>query len=684
MKKYFKNILLYFDRSFSKGTVNQILWLLGIMLVVYVVLIILSYLHQFYSTGTDGSNGRWYDVIFTLIDPGSGTPSMSSLFTILCALLGLVFFSGMLISVISNVLERRVDSYVKGETTYNRLSDHVVVLGKNKSLPSLLRTISKDHPDSFIALMSETNSEELRDFIHANVKKDIEKKVIVMNGVRNAEDDLKRLNWKKNVKEVYILGEENEQAHDSINMECFEMIVRKIPESAPRIKCHVELLSRTMYDVLKTVDIKGEIKNNISFAPFNFNEIWAQKALATMPCKKMMIDDDEQKWKYLPLDDKGITIDSKKRVHLVVIGMSDMGLSLAINAAHIMHYPNFKENDNNSRSRITFIDKRALTKGYELRCRHQALFDLMQWRQIGKKEQVDTVTWLDPMTDAELHSPYKGLLGDVNFLDQQWEFVEGILSDASIVDYLDKCADDSDEILTIAFCHDSSERNAQECMMLSDNVMRKVHQVLVRQKESPTMINLLRMRPGYEKIKPFGIESECYYNEVINEKYGKLVNGCYYGLDINNADEVQNVWDGQSVANKWSSIYCANMFLTKLRFIGLDTDKSLNKQEIDDAVTIHMEDSIIPTEHNRWNIEKLLMGFQPPRSKEDQKKWQSKSEKKEMKRAMLHLDISSNKTLMMFVADGTEPDDVIDYDRKVNWQLSKIYEIAEEYLNREQ
>lgn len=679
MKKYLKNLKLYFDRSFSKGTMMQTLWLLGIMVVVYIVLIALSYLKNLYTQGAEGSNGRWYDVIFTLIDPGSGTPSMSSVFTILCALLGLVFFSGMLISVISNVLERRVDSYVKGETTY-KLSDHVVVLGKSKSLPSLLHALTESHPDSFIALMSETNSEELRDLIHANVNKSIENKVIVMNGVRNTHDDLVRLNLKSNVKEIYILGEENEQAHDAINMECLDMVVKELPESEPKIKCHVELHSHTMYAILQTVEMSEDIKKKVEFLPFNFNEIWAQKALATMPGREMIINGHEQSWKYQPLDDKGITVDSKKHVHLVIVGMSDMGLSLATNAAHIMHYPNFKEDDKNSRSRITFIDRQALTKGHELRCRHRALFDLMQWRQVGRKENVEAVTWFDPMADDKLQSPYRGLLGEVNFLDQQWEFIEGSLSDDSIVDYLGSCAANNDEILTIAFCHDSSERNAKECLMLSDNVINNVHQVLVRQKESPTMINLLRMRPGYEKIKPFGIESECYYNDVINEECGKLVNACYCGIeDLENSDEVQKKWRGLSVANKWSSIYCANMFLSKLRFIGLNTNNDLSQSDIDDAVNLHMEDSIIRTEHNRWNFEKLLMGFRPLSSKEEQQQWIS--QKQQMKKRMLHLDIASNEMLYEFVKNETEPIDVIQYDRDVNRQLSKLYEIAQRITN---
>ena len=135
--KWFKNIGLYFDRSFSKGIVKQLLWLVGIMLVVYALLIIMSYSGWFYSSRGAESEGRWYDVLFLLIDPGTGNEAVKSPFAIVCSLIGLIIFGGMLISVISNVLDRRVDSYVKGETDY-KVGDHVIILGFNSSMATVL------------------------------------------------------------------------------------------------------------------------------------------------------------------------------------------------------------------------------------------------------------------------------------------------------------------------------------------------------------------------------------------------------------------------------------------------------------------------------------------------------------------------------------------------------------------
>ena len=69
-------------------------------------LLALSYIHTLYTPGEEGKFGRWFDVLFVLIDPGSSSEAMSSPFIVLCAILGLVVFSGMLISVLSNVLKK--------------------------------------------------------------------------------------------------------------------------------------------------------------------------------------------------------------------------------------------------------------------------------------------------------------------------------------------------------------------------------------------------------------------------------------------------------------------------------------------------------------------------------------------------------------------------------------------------
>jgi len=192
MINFFYGLGLRFDRSFSKGMFKQLVWLFGMMVIMYTLLIVLSYIHTLYTPGEEGSHGRWYDVLFVLIDPGSSSNAMSSPFVVLCAVLGLIVFSGMLISVISNVLKRRVESYLKGETNYH-FSDHVVVLGFNKGQPSLINKLHDDYPNSYIVIMCNRNIEEVRDFLFANLDEEFEKVIILMNGIRNAKDDLCRL-----------------------------------------------------------------------------------------------------------------------------------------------------------------------------------------------------------------------------------------------------------------------------------------------------------------------------------------------------------------------------------------------------------------------------------------------------------------------------------------------------------
>ena len=165
MKQLFKHFtLLGFDRSFSKGLISQLAWLAGIMCVVYIVLTGISYVGEMYA-GNESGNNRLLDILLVLIDPGSGSEAMSSTLTIVCAILGLIIFSGMLISVISNVLERRVERYTKGETNY-KISNHVIILGFNRSIPSLVKQIMKNYKeeDPYILIMCNRNIEEIRDW----------------------------------------------------------------------------------------------------------------------------------------------------------------------------------------------------------------------------------------------------------------------------------------------------------------------------------------------------------------------------------------------------------------------------------------------------------------------------------------------------------------------------------------
>ena len=257
----FKNLPLRFDRSFSKGLFRQVLWLVGIMAIVYILLAGLSGISALYSPGGEDSQGKWYDIMLVLIDPGSASSSMSTPFTILCAILGLIIFSGMLISVISNVLERRVEAYQNGETSYN-MQDHILIIGYNNSVPSLVRTLrTKDNnkdEDMFIVIQSGQTTEDVRNRLHLSSDEWMEKNTLVLHGQSHSREDLEKLHIGK-CKEVWIIGDDTLEAHDSTNMECLSLVSQLWAEKHgenEKLHCHVLFEYQTVYSVFQFSELQ--------------------------------------------------------------------------------------------------------------------------------------------------------------------------------------------------------------------------------------------------------------------------------------------------------------------------------------------------------------------------------------------------------------------------------------------
>lgn len=652
VKKWFNIYKIKFDRSFSGGITKQLVWLGGFMLVLFVILVLISYMDAAYSEHNVFEHMR--DVFYILLDPGNYNKEMSTPIIITCAIVGLVVFSGMLISVISNVLNRRVDSFTNGNTDY-AVRNHHVVIGFNKSVPSLLKKINDKYPESYIVLMSSRDTNEIRNWIHANVSASIENRLILLRGEMLSKDDLERLYLRNNVRKIYVLGEEGLDEHDAVNMRCVELLAKKM-KGCDNVNCHVQIDSHVMFSVLQTVD-KGKDLSPLRFYPFNFNEIIAQNVIATMPGDK-----------YLPLDGKGITASSTEHVHLIIVGMNEMGQALAINAAHVLHFPNFVEGDISTCSHITFIDNNAHELGLEFRCRLSNLFALVRWRSLdGATELNGEDGWVDSMQDKDF--PYKHL-GTKNFMDIKWEFIKGDVYDDNIQRYLRSCSLDKNEVTTIALCDDNSPRNAAFCMGLSEDIRVNAHQILVRQKDTSVTIDLLQQMPGFSNVHSFGRMDKCYNKNLISDKFGKLINACYgkyddkgnkIEIDIIDAAAVNDLWGKTSLLNRWSSIYCANMLFYKFRSMGIETNE-IDAQMIDKAFESLGNQELTRLEHNRWNTEKLLLGFRP--LKEEELALWDNGEKKRLKEEKKHKDIRP-------FSDLGKKD--TDKDDDVNKNLYKLY-----------
>ena len=72
---------------------------------------------------------------------------------------------------------------------------------------------------------------------------------------------------------------------------------------------------------------------------------------------------------------------------------------------------------------------------------------------------------------------------------------------------------------------------------------------------------------------------------------------------------VRNEWKKLNMANRWSNKYLANSFETKLRCLGYF---AVAMNDYYDAVCVTIkkyQKAMAECDHNRWNLQQLLMGF---------------------------------------------------------------------------
>lgn len=407
-----------------------------------------------------------------------------------------------------------------------------------------------------------------------------------------------------------------------------------------KLECRIMFEYQTTFSVFQFYDIDNTTSSYINFKPFNYYEMWAQKVLINKEINGQKIKDNASKGGYLPLEGAdGIKQDSDDYVHLFIVGMSRMGIAMAVEAAHLAHYPNYVTK--NIRTKITFIDKNAAEEKEFFMGRLKSLFDLSHWRY-GKVDGRSKLVW------EEKHEPigYDYLGGD--FLDIEWEFVNGGIEVPAVQDYIQYSATPQAKI-TIAICLPESSRAHAAAMYLSRGIYEStaVQQILVYNRYGNAIIDAItksgNIHPYCGKFKSFGHAAGCYVEQNIidSEKIGKEINAAYEKINISDEDkqkkEKVNYKGKSSVANTWSSIYNGNTLWTKLRSINYD-GTGLNDSDIMVLADV---------EHNRWNTEELIMNFVPLTIEEQQNAKQLNNfNKDKLKGEMKHLDICSNRKLM--------------------------------------
>lgn len=618
MKKL-SSFKLFAIRSFSKGGSSQIWVLLLVDVFILFLFLILALLLGDSSDECliETLQQNVYYLLNLLIDPGniteisdkaSGTnPLFSRPGAMIVTVVGMVLFGGLLISVICNFVERQVERYRNGYNTF-KLSNHIVIIGYSEVTISLIKTLFNDSKKqfSYILLQTMCPAEEVRRVIYANFDREVEKKIIVKHGQLDIVEDVDSL-YIQNAESVYIVGDDNEENHDSANIACVGIVSNIIKNKnciAKPLPCTVLFENLSTFTPFQVMDVTKEWRESIDFRPMNLCDEWAKRVVVD----SFYYGSGGNKVNLPKLDREPITYESEKFVHLVIVGMNKMGIALAVQAAHTLHFPNFVR-DKSKKTRITVIDVNVEEEIDFFTGRYSGIFDISTY--FADLEERGEAAFTTGKLDNYEYS---------DFLDIEFHFVKGRIESQYIRGLLDEWATDNNQILSVAVCFGNQSKSLASALYLPDSIYINEIPVFVRQNTSDELLSVLNRKQcdeyvKYSNIYPFGMLSNCYRLNVENFEIAKVVNyayDCYMkGIDVDrielNKDIINDSWQNLSQAHKWSNLYHALSWNVKLRSFNIDFRNNIEDK---DAVVLSK------VEHNRWNMEKLLLGYRTPNKEE--------------------------------------------------------------------
>lgn len=670
---------LFIDRALSRSIRRQLLILVITLLVLFGLssLLLLCSKSAWISFCNDKHLSPILLPIYLLIDTNAlnciYTGGQSGWMLVACTItyvFGLVVCTGMLIGVITNYIGDRVNNYRNGLQQYVK-SGHCIIMGYDDMVPSIIKEIFSKMPEADVVLLTAMDAKMVTEKLRRSVARNEMDRVFVTYGHRTVKDYYKDIHLEA-AEKIYVVGNRTRPEHDAINVECVDSICEYLKntrsEHKPqRITCVFEDLDT--YASFKTTEIFSEIREmGIDFIPYNFYAGWARQVFVKRSYKEKNKPDKE--FSYQSVYGDGIKPDDKQYVHLVFVGTTNFSVAFAMEAAHLLHFPNF-ETDSSLKTRITFIEKNADEELRIFATRNRHFFEVQPYyyrKMTSKRTREERKEdLLDPVMEHD-------------FLDVEFEFIKGDVYSAEVQRLIKRWANEHKEkqYLSIFLAMANQRDNFTMGMNMPDEVYDNAVPVFIRQDRADDFVTNLRSaddkemkyyrmegdepkeieRKGrYAHIYPFGMDDMAYFSDEIAFYQAKLINYLYCNSDNNrfpdtlvlNAlsdetiwNEADEAWGELKVSERWSNLYAAYSIRCKLDSLramrGLDKDDHSRDQS--PLSTTEIEE-IAKVEHNRWNVEKLLMGYRKAKPEEDKydhdgytKEWKSNK-----KNFYIHSDI---------------------------------------------
>ena len=572
--------------------------------------------------------------------------------------IGFVLITIIMIPIVTNYMRTMGDRYLDGTLKKYAWKGHILFLGFDSMMQCALKDACRQGKQVVVAVP--TGVRQVRNHLREIMSVEDFECVEVVQSNKCDVQDLERKACVSQAYEIFIIGQPDDPMHDANNLKSLDLICNMV-DSPQNFRCHIHIRNIVTFSLMQRqgLGVKDSLRNKTM--AFNFYENIAGNLLSDFESGKRLMTLDYQNERQNLANCPGTT------AHLLILGMTPMGLALAREALMVAHYPNH-------RVKITLVDDHARQEMFYFMGRYKELFKCCQ----HSYDELDTL-------NIENHVPLR--VSDNPLLDVEFEFIQGSIAHPKLMNLIEAWAKDSTQILTMAVCTDDSPKNMATALYLPRTLL-----------EGETPIHVWVYQHDDDSMQGFSDHPMFKYLHVFSPgEYGslntpgntikELVESVDFAYRQSYDKEAKKVsWTEMSHYDRWSNVHNVRSIIAKLRGLGYEMTRSDGGVEslscftpntpgkCDDFPTEAEILQLSVTEQFRWATDTLAKGFRPTTKEEHTKILElGKSFKKELK----------NKH---FAHDDIRPFDELDKETaKINIDMTKaIIDIIKKKLNRNQ
>ena len=624
----------YFAKRLSMAPANWVWIIAGIFALVMLVCVLFATtcIGKFFSDMLSPVSMR------NFVYDGKGDENLGFL-SVLAYGLGVILLSGVLIPVVTNFLRKTGERYITGTRDKYNWKGHTLFLGYDDMMIQTLKEVLGTDTEATVVVAVPDHVLEVRSKLGGVL---LDEELVRVEMVQCNMCDKMELTKRACVNEaarVFLIGQPDDPTHDANNFKSLDVLSEIIDSKAPSKKAQSDKALPEVYLYIRNrasfslIQRQGYVRENNSNLhkktnPFNFYENIAGNLLTGFDRDVELMKLDYHS------SCKNLAVCPERDVHLVILGMTEMGMALAREVLMVAHYPGH-------RVKITLVDENAREQMFFFTGRYKDLFKLCRY----------TFQDLDGVETAPKQAPIEKEILDVSF-----EFIKGSVAHPELMRMLESWAGDEKQLLTLAICTNDSPRNMAVALYLPRTLV-----------EGENAVPVWVYQQGDDSLKEF--MSHKYYKSLRTfspSEYGGLslcgslaqewaveVGRAYEQSSEKESNE-EKTWEGMTQYERWSSLYNVRSIIAKLRGLGYELrmdNRGDGKMRITCFLpnqptvcsTLELKnkiDDLSRTEHIRWMVDTLTKGFRPTTEEEHKKASSDKEHKDNLKKAIFaHDDI---------------------------------------------